>query len=188
MADKQLEVPQAMRELAEQNVKQAQAAYEQFTDFMSKAMGAWMGSMPANPMAIGFRNIQDQALEFVMLQSQLAQDRMQSFFTQMQQFHNLFQQTPEKSEKSAMEAKLGAMPSTSLVSAFKDVQGRVVAMAKTNAEAASALAEKITKAQNTNEILTLQTKFVQEQMQTFVSQTQELYTLIGETLKRPARP
>ncbi len=188
MADKQIEVPQAMRDLAEQNVKQAQVAYEQFTDFMSKAMGAWMGAMPANPMAIGFRNIQDQTMEFVMLQSQLAQERMQSFFTQMQQFSSLFQQVPEKTEPSAVEAKLGTMPSTSLLSAFKAVQSRVVAMAKANAEAASALAERIAKTQNTNEILTLQTKFVQEQMQAFVSQTQELYALIGETLKRPARP
>ncbi len=188
MTDNQREVPQAMRDLAEQNVKQAQAAYEQFTDFMSKAMGAWMGAMPANPMAIGFRNVQDQAMEFVMLQSQLAQERMQSFFTQTQQFYNLFQQVPEKSEHAATEARLGTMPSTFLVTAFKDVQSRVVAMAKMNAEAALALAEKITKAQNPNEILTLQTKFVQEQMQTFVAQTQELYASIGETLKGSPRP
>ena len=183
MTDNKLEIPKAMRDLTEQNVKQAQVAYEQFTDFMSKAMGAWMGAMPANPMAIGFRNVQDQAMEFVMAQSQLAQDRMQTFFNQMQQFYGMFQEVPQKSERGATDAVVVAMPSKLLVGAFKDVQARVVAMAKKNAELALALVDKITKTENTHEILAVQTKFVQEQMQDFVAQTQELYALIGETLK-----
>jgi len=45
MTDNPLEIPQAMRDLAEQNIKQAHAAYEQLTDFVTKAMGAWMGAM-----------------------------------------------------------------------------------------------------------------------------------------------
>ena len=42
MADNPFEIPQALRDLSEQNVKQAHAAYEQLVEFMTKAMGAWM--------------------------------------------------------------------------------------------------------------------------------------------------
>ena len=40
-----------MRDLAEQNLKQAHAAYEQLTDFVTKAMGPWMGAIPSPMMA-----------------------------------------------------------------------------------------------------------------------------------------
>ena len=48
MADTPFEIPQQMRDLAEQNIKQAHAAYEQLTDFVTKAIDAWMGAMPSN--------------------------------------------------------------------------------------------------------------------------------------------
>ena len=50
MADTPFEIPQQMRDLADQNIKQAHAAYEQLTDFVTKAVGAWMGAMPSSPM------------------------------------------------------------------------------------------------------------------------------------------
>ena len=112
MAENPFEIPQAMRDQAEQNLKQAHAAYEQLTDFVTKAMDAWMGAMPASPMAAGFKDFQDRAAE----------------------------------------------------------------IAKKNAESAFALVEKITKAQNFQEILTLQTQFAQDQMQAFATQTQELFS------------
>jgi hypothetical protein len=123
MADNPFEIPQQMRDLTEQNMKQAHAAYEQLTDFMSKAMGAWIGSMPANSMVTG----------------------------------------------------------------FKDVQDRAVQIAKQNAESAFELVDKIAKAQNFQDILTLQTRFAQEQMQTYATQTQELHKLIGEAVQKSAR-
>ena len=46
MADSPFEIPQTMRDLAEQNMKQAHAAYDQLTDFMTKAMGTWMDALP----------------------------------------------------------------------------------------------------------------------------------------------
>ena len=119
MTDNPLEIPQAMRDLAEQNIKQAHAAYEQLTDFATKAMGAWMGTMPASPMAAGLKEVQDRAAE----------------------------------------------------------------IAKQNADSAFALVEKIAKAQNFQEILTIQTQFAQDQMKAFTTQTQELYKLIGETVQ-----
>jgi len=107
-----------MRDAVEQNLKQAHAAYEQLTDFVTKAMGAWMGAMPSNPMTAG----------------------------------------------------------------FKEVQDRAVAVSKQNAESAFALVDKITKAQNFQEILTLQTRFAQDQMQAFAAQTQEFHKLIGDAV------
>ena len=112
-----------MRDLAEQNIKEAHAAYEQLTDFVTKAMEAWMDAMPASPMAAG----------------------------------------------------------------FKDAQDRAAAIAKKNADSAFALIEKIARAQNFQEILTLQTQFAQEQMKAFATQTPELHKLIGETVQKLGR-
>ena len=123
MAENPFEIPKAMRDMTEQNMKQAHAAYEQLTDFVTKAMGSWMGAMPANPMAEG----------------------------------------------------------------FKDVQGRAAEIAKENGELAFALGEKITKAQNFQEVLTLQTHYAQDRMRAFVTQTQELYRLIGEVFQKLPR-
>ena len=100
--------------MSEQNLKQAHAAYEQLVDFVTKAMGAWMGAMPANPMAAG----------------------------------------------------------------FKDVQGRAMQIARENAELAFTFAGKISNAQTLQEIVTLQTQFAQDRMQAFVTQTQQLFSVI----------
>ncbi|MFY9875136.1 MAG: phasin family protein [Rhodomicrobium sp.] len=122
MADTPFEIPQQMRDLADQNIKQAHAAYEQLTDFVTKAVGAWMGAIPS-PMAAGFKDFQDRAAE----------------------------------------------------------------IAKKNAESAFALIEKMAKAQNIQEVLTLQTQFAQDQMKAFTTQTQELHKLIGETVQKVQR-
>jgi hypothetical protein len=123
MADTPFEIPQQMRDLADQNIKQAHAAYEQLTDFATKAVGAWMGAMPASPVVAGFKDVQDRAVE----------------------------------------------------------------IAKKNADSAFALVEKIAKAQNFQDIVTLQTQFAQDRMQAFTTQTQELYKLIGETVQKAQR-
>ena len=62
MADNPFEIPQTMRDLAEQNMKQAHAAYDQLTDFMTKAMGAWMGAMPSTPGTAGLKDVQERAV------------------------------------------------------------------------------------------------------------------------------
>jgi hypothetical protein len=76
------------------------------------------------------------------------------------------------------------MPSNLMAAGFKDVQGRAMQIAKKHAESASALVEKIAKAQNFQEIVTRQTQFAQDQMKAFTTQTQELYKLIGEALQK----
>ena len=123
MADNPFEIPQALRDVSERNLKQAHAAYEQLTDFVTKAMDAWMGAMPSNALATGFKN----------------------------------------------------------------VQGRAAEIAKKNADSAFALVEKVAKAQNFQEIVTLQTQFAQDQMKAFTTQTQELYKLIGGAFQKLPR-
>ena len=208
MADNPFEIPQALRDFSEQNVKQAHAAYEQLVEFMTKAMGAWMGALPANPIAAGFQHMQDRAMkiamenaeaaftfggkisnaetpqEILLLQTQFAQERVKAFVTQTQQLYSVIAEAFQKSERSAAGASMGAMPSNLMAASFKHVQDRAVAMVKTNAETAVALGEKITKIQNFQELLTLQAHFAQDQMQAFATQTQELYKLIQETVQK----
>ncbi|MGO9547412.1 MAG: phasin family protein [Rhodomicrobium sp.] len=123
MADNPFEMPQQMRDLTEQNLKQAHAAYEQLADFMTQSMSAWMGAMPASAAAGGFKEVQDRAVE----------------------------------------------------------------IAKQNADAAFALADKISKSTDLQEILSLQTRFAQDQMQAFASQTQELHKQIGDAVQKAQR-
>ena len=211
MADTPFEIPQALRQVSEQNVKQARAAYEQLLEFMTKAMGPWMDAVPSNPMTAGLQRMQDRAMqiamenaeaaftfggkissaetpqEILLLQTQFAQERVKAFVTQTQQLYSVIAEAFQKSERSATGASMGAMPSNLMAASFKDVQDRAVAMAKTNAETAVALGEKMTKIQNFQELLTLQAHFAQDQMQAFATQTQELQRLIGDALQRSVR-
>ena len=112
-----------MREVAEQNMKEAHAAYEQLTDFVTKAIGRLDGRDAEVPWPLASRMCKTVPAE----------------------------------------------------------------IAKKNADSAFALAEKIAKAQNFQEILTLQTQFAQDQMKAFTTQTQELYKLIGGTAQKSGR-
>ena len=204
MAENPFEIPQQMRDLADQNIKQAHAEHEQLMDLVTKTMAAWTGAIPPNPMAVVFKDVQGCALhiarenaelvftfagkisnaltpqDIVTLQTQFTQDRMQALVTQPQQLFSVIEEAVQKSERGAMGASMGAMPANPMTTGFKDVQDRAVAMAKKNAEAAFALSEKIAKAQNFQDILTLQTRFAQEQ-------AQELLRLIGEAVQKLQR-
>ena len=208
MADNPFEIPQALRDMSEQNLKQVRAAYEQFTDFVTKTMGSWMGALPSNPMAAVVKDMQGRAMQIakenaesvftfagkisnaltpqdiVTLQTQFAQDRMQAFVTQTQHLFSVIEEAIQKSERGAMGASMGAMPASPTVAGFNDVQDHAVAMVKKNAESGFALVEKVAKAQNFQEIVTLQTRFAQEQMEAYATQMQELQRLMGETLQK----
>ena len=123
MTENPFEIPQAVRDVSEQSLTQARAAYEQLMDFMTKTMGAWTDTLPSNPMS----------------------------------------------------------------AVFKDVQGRAMKIAMENTESVFTFADKIAKAQNFQEALTLQTQFAQDQMQAYATQMQELQKLIGETLQKLQR-
>jgi hypothetical protein len=204
MADNPLEIPQALRDASEQNLKQAHAEYEQLMDLVTKTMAAWTGAIPPNPMAAVFKDVQGCALhiarenaesvftfagkisnaltpqDIVTLQTQFTQDQMQALVMQPQQLFSVIEEAVQKSERGAMGASMGAMPSNPMVTGFKDVQDRAVEIAKKNAESALALVEKIATAQNLQAILTHQTRFAQEQ-------AQELLRLIGEAVQKLQR-
>lgn len=58
------EIPQHLRELTEKNLEHARAAYGQFMDAMTQAMGVWTNATPANAMTAGFKVVQDRAVKF----------------------------------------------------------------------------------------------------------------------------
>jgi hypothetical protein len=210
MADNPFEIPQALRDVAEQNMKQAHVAYEQLTDFVTKAMDAWMGAMPS-PMAAGFKDVQGRAMQIakenaesiftfagkisnvqtpqdiMTLQTQFAQDRMQAFTTQTQELFGVIEETIHKLGSGAVGAEMSAMPSNLMTTDFKDVQARAMNIAIENSESAFTFAGKISHAQTFQDIVTLQTQFAQDRMQAFTTQTQELYKLIGETVQKLQR-
>ena len=101
----------------------------------------------------------------------------------VKQAHAAYEQLVEFMTK-AMDAWTDAMPSSPLVAGLKEVQDRAMEIAKKNADSAFVLVEKIAKAQNFQEILTLQTQFAQDQMKALTTQTQELHKLIGETAQK----
>ena len=216
MTDNPFEIPQSLRDASEQNLRQAHAAYKQLMDFVSKAMAAWMEVMPENAMTAGFKEVQDRAREIatenadstlafagkisnaktfqevLTLQTQFVQDRMQVFVTQTQQLFNLIGEALQKWKSSATDAGMSSTLSNPVITGFKntrfeDVQDRAVAIAKQNANSAFALIEKMAKAQNLQELVSLETKFAQEQMQAYAAQTQELQQLIGKALQGSAR-
>ena len=57
------EIPPELRDMAEKNVEQARAAYGQFMDFVTQAMGAW-ATAPGGAEMSGFRAAQERAIAF----------------------------------------------------------------------------------------------------------------------------
>jgi hypothetical protein len=120
MAQNPFEVPQQMRDLAEQNVEQARQAYGQLMDGMMKAMGMWSAAVPANEMTSGFKVVQDRATRF----------------------------------------------------------------AKQNADAGFALAAELAAAKDIQEVLSIQSRYAQTQMQSYALQAQELGRLMTESAQK----
>ena len=72
MTKNPVEIPQAMREQTEQNVKEAHGGHEQFTDLVTKAMDAWKGAMRAGLAAARSKDVQDRAVEITKKNAELA--------------------------------------------------------------------------------------------------------------------
>ena len=64
MTDNPLEIPQTLRDLAEENMRQAHAAYEKLIEFVTRSLNAWTSQMPSNPLTAGFKDVQNRAMEF----------------------------------------------------------------------------------------------------------------------------
>jgi phasin len=120
VAQNPFEIPQQMRDLAEQNVEQARLAYGQMMDGMIKAMGMWSAAMPANEMTSGFKLVQERATRF----------------------------------------------------------------AKQNSEAGFELASELASAKDVQEILSIQSRYAQTQVQSYALQAEELGRLMTESAQK----
>jgi hypothetical protein len=120
MAQNPFEIPQQMRDLAEQNVEQARQAYGQMMESMVKAMSMWSAAVPANEMTSGFKLVQERATRF----------------------------------------------------------------AKQNADAGFALAAELASAKDIQEVLAIQSRYAQTQMQSYALQAQELGRLITDSTQK----
>ena len=119
MTQNPFEITQQIRELAKKNVEQARAAYGQYMDAMTQAMGIWSKGIPENQMTSGFKVVQDRAIGF----------------------------------------------------------------AKQNAEAGFALAADLAKAKDIAEMMSMQNRYAQTQMQSYALQAQELGRLMTEAVQ-----
>jgi hypothetical protein len=75
-------------------------------------------------------------------------------------------------------------PSGAEMGGFGAMQERAVAFAKENAERSFTLASDIARAKDIQEMLTLQSRFAQTQMQTFGIQAQQLSWLMADTMRK----
>lgn len=73
-----------------------------------------------------------------------------------------------------------AMPSNAMTSGFKVVQERSIRFAKQNADAGFALATELASAKDIADVLAIQSRYAQTQMQAYALQAQELGRLMAE--------
>ena len=191
MADTIFEIPQTLRDVSEQNLKLAHDAYDRLIDFVMRAMDAWMEAMTSYPATAGFKEVQGRAAhvakdnadsaftgnapispETLTLQMHFARDWMRIFTAQTQEIYTLIQEGLQKAEPGAFDKSMDTR--------FKQIQECAAEMSTKNAESAFALVEKIGKAQNIQDILTLQAQFARKQMEAYVVQAQGLRRLINQ--------
>ena len=84
----------------------------------------------------------------------------------------------------AMDAWMKVVPENAMSAGLKGMQNRAMDIAMENAKSTLAFAGKISNAKTIQEILALQAQYVQDQMQGFDAQTQQLFSLIREALEQ----
>jgi len=75
---------------------------------------------------------------------------------------------------------LGALPANEMTSGFKVVQERAVRFAKQNAEAGFSVASELAAAKDIQDVISIQSRYAQTQMQSYALQAQELGRLMAE--------
>jgi phasin len=88
----------------------------------------------------------------------------------------------------AVEMWSRAMPSNDVTAGFKVAQERAIRFAKQNAEACFALASELANAKNLQDMLAIQSRYAQTQMQTYALQAQELGRLMAEAAQSGVQP
>lgn len=120
MTDKQFDIPDGVRELAERNVEQARTAYSQFADMARKAQDVALQSSQA--MTSGAKELQAKTLsyaeqnvdasfafasdlakardlkEYMEIQQRYAQKQMESFTEQAQDLNRLMSEAAQKAQ------------------------------------------------------------------------------------------
>ena len=104
----------------------------------------------------------------------------------LQQAHAVYEQILEVMTK-ALDTWMGALPANPLTAGLQEVQGHIMEIAKENAEAAFTLAGQISNAPSLQDVLTLQTQFAHDRLQTFVTQTQQLFSVFAGTFQPSER-
>ena len=82
---------------------------------------------------------------------------------------------------------LNAMPSNEITSRFEAVQKKAIRFAKQNAEAGFALANELANAQDIQDVLAIQSRYAQTQMQNYALQAQELGRFMMEAAQSMQR-
>jgi hypothetical protein len=116
-SDRQFEIPEELRQLAEENVERARKLYLQFMEGVSQAMGVW------------------------------------------------------------------SAPSNTKSSAFNELRERAIKITRDNADAAFNLARDVVNAKDLEELVTLQTRYVQSQMKWYAQETQAFGQLMTQAFK-----
>jgi hypothetical protein len=121
--NQQFEIPEELRQLAEDNVERARKLYLQYMEGVSQAMGVWSTS-----------------------------------------------------------------PSDTASPAFNEVRERAIQITRENADAAFKLAKNVANAKDLQELVTLQTRYVQSQMKLYAQQTQEFGQLMANAFTSVQQP
>jgi phasin len=79
-----------------------------------------------------------------------------------------------------------ALPSNELTTGFEAVQKKAVKFAKQNAEAGFQLANDLANAKEVQNVISLQSRYVQSQMQNYALQAQELGSLMAGAVQNKA--
>jgi hypothetical protein len=79
-------------------------------------------------------------------------------------------------------------PGAAEMTGFRAVQEKAIAFAKENAERSFALASELARSKDIQEILTLQSRYAQTQMQTFGIQAQQLSWLMADAMRELQMP
>jgi hypothetical protein len=117
------EIPEELRQLAEDNVERARKLYLQYMEGVSEAMGLWSAS-----------------------------------------------------------------PSDTASPAFNEVRERAIQIPRENADAAFKLAKDVANAKDLQELVTLQTRYVQSQMKLYAQQTQQFGQLMAHAFGGSEQP
>lgn len=83
----------------------------------------------------------------------------------------------------AMSAWSTSPGNAEMTGGFKAVQERAIGFAKENAERSFAMASELARAKDVQEVITLQSRYAQTQMQTFGIQAQQLSWLMADALR-----